>query len=87
MSMTQTSTIIIDGGGAGGGRILGGGAGGGRGGGAGGGRGGGAGGGRKAKTAFPLRLRPCGPHGGIVGRSTSAALVPRRCLLLKRATR
>jgi hypothetical protein len=47
-SMTQISTIIIDGGGAGGGRILGGGAGGGRGGGAGGGRilGGGAGGGR-----------------------------------------
>jgi hypothetical protein len=38
--MTQISTIIIDGGGAGGGRILGGGAGGGRilGGGAGGGR-------------------------------------------------
>ena len=77
--------IIIDGGGAGGGRILGGGAGGGR---------AGCRGGlgvpvaaAKAKNRFsPLRLRPCRTHGGIVRRSTSAALIPRCYLRLKRAT-
>jgi hypothetical protein len=41
----------------------------------------------RPKTAFPLRLRPFGPHGGIVGRSVRAALIPRRQLRLKRATR
>jgi len=41
----------------------------------------------KAKTAFPLRLRSFGPHGGIVGRRARAALIPRRYRHLKRATR
>ena len=41
----------------------------------------------RPKTAFPLRLRPFGPRGGIVGRSARAALIPRRYLRLKRATR
>jgi hypothetical protein len=41
----------------------------------------------RPKAAFPLRLRPFGPHGGIVGRPARAALIPRRYLRLKRATR
>jgi len=40
----------------------------------------------RPKTAFPLRLRPFGPHGGIVGRPARAALIPRRYRRLKRAT-
>ena len=41
----------------------------------------------KAKTAFPLRLRPFGPHGGIVGLSFCAPLFPRKYLRFERATR
>jgi len=41
----------------------------------------------KAKAAFPLRLRPFGPDGGIVGRASRAALIARKHLRLKRATR
>jgi hypothetical protein len=41
----------------------------------------------KAKNRFLLTIAPFGPHGGIVGRPDRAALIPRRYLRPKRATR
>jgi hypothetical protein len=41
----------------------------------------------KAKNRFPFTIAPFGPHGGIMGRSARAALIPQRYLRLKRATR